>query len=236
MEIPKPASKREQNKARKKAQIVEAAKSLIVKKRHTDFTMPELAAEANVALVTPYTYFKSKAGVLSEVLDPDHALESASAWLSDAEHEDGFEKVMAFAQSRCDRYIRDEALYRPVLFTLLKLDPEASAETRQVDDWLRLWGEGLSLASQQGLIDQSVNTALAAHTIRSAFVAILERWARQMISNQRLIVETRMTIALLLTGLSKKPADRKKWNSRFTASQEELLRATRENHDDYIDR
>jgi len=43
------------------------------------------------------TYFKSKAGVLSEVLDPDHALESASAWSSDAEQEGGFENVMAFA-------------------------------------------------------------------------------------------------------------------------------------------
>ena len=79
-----------------------------------------------------------------------------------------------------------------------------------------------------------MNTALAAHTIRSAFVAILERWARQIISNQRLIVETRMTIALLLTGLSKKPADRKKWNSRFTASQDELLGATRDYLDEYI--
>ena len=42
--------------------------------------MPELASEAKVALVTPYTYFQSKAGVLTEVLDPSHALESASAW------------------------------------------------------------------------------------------------------------------------------------------------------------
>lgn len=219
-------SKREMNKERKKAQIVEAAKALVVKNGHADFTMPGLAAEANVALVTPYTYFKSKAGVLSEVLDPNHALESASAWLSDAEHEDGFEKVMAFAQSRCDRYVQDAVLYRPVLFTLLKLDPEASADPRQADDWLRLWEEGLSLASRQGLMDQSVNVTLAAHTIRSAFVGLLGRWVRQTISNEMFVVETQMTIALSLAGLAKKPADRKKWSGQFTASQDKLLVAT----------
>lgn len=217
------ASKREMNKERKKAQIVEAAKALVVKNGHADFTMPELAAEANVALVTPYTYFKSKAGVLSEVLDPGHALESASAWVSDAEHDDGFEKVMAFAQSRCDRYVQDAVLYRPVLFTLLKLDPEASADSRQVDDWLRLWEEGLSLASHQGLIDQSVKVALAAHTIRCAFVGILGRWAKQAISNEMFVEETQMTIALLLAGLAKKQTDRKKWSSQYTASQDKVF-------------
>ena len=219
-------SKREMNKERKKAQILNAAKALVVSNGHADFTMPELAAEADVALVTPYTYFKSKAGVLSEVLDPDHALESASAWLSDAEHVDGFEKVMAFAQSRCDRYVQDAVLYRPVLFALLKLDPEASAELRQVDDWLNLWEEGLSLASRQGLMDQSVNLALAAHTIRSAFVGVLGRWVRQSISNEMFVEETQMTIALLLAGLAEKPADRKKWSNQFAASQGKLLVAT----------
>ena len=69
--------------------------------------MPELASEAKVALVTPYTYFQSKAGVLTEVLDPSHALESASAWSDDTDHDDGLERVMAFARSRCDRYVQD---------------------------------------------------------------------------------------------------------------------------------
>jgi len=53
VETPIRASKREMNKERKKAQIVEAAKALVVKNGHADFTMSELAAEANVALVTP---------------------------------------------------------------------------------------------------------------------------------------------------------------------------------------
>ena len=46
-------SKRARNKARKKAQIVEAAKKLVIKNGNAEFTMPELAAEAKVALVTP---------------------------------------------------------------------------------------------------------------------------------------------------------------------------------------
>ena len=72
-------SKRAQNKERKKAQIIEAATWLILKHGHADFTMPELAERAGVALVTPYSYFQSKAGVLAAVLDPEHALEAAAS-------------------------------------------------------------------------------------------------------------------------------------------------------------
>jgi len=217
-------SKRARNKARKKAQIVEAAKKLVIKNGNAEFTMPELAAEAKVALVTPYTYFKSKAGVLTEVLDPNHALESASAWLDYTDHDDGLEQVMAFARSRCDRYAQDEALYRPVLYALLKLDPDATAEAEQADDWLTLWEEGLTLAARKGQIDRSANTILAAHTVRSAFVAVLERWARKMISNDLLILETQMSVSLHLAGLSKTPKDRKKWYQAFITSQDEFLR------------
>jgi hypothetical protein len=35
-----------------------------------------------------------------------------------------------------------------------------------------------------------------------------------------------MTLALLLPGLAKKPADRKKWSRQFLASQDQLLVAT----------
>jgi len=216
-------SKRAKNKERKKTQIVEAAKALVLRHRHADFTMPQLATEANVALATPYSYFKSKAGVLSEVLDPDHALESASTWLSVSEHEDGFEKVMAFARSRCDRYVHHAELYRPVLFALLKLNPGSSTETSHTNDWLSMWEDGVRLAAQQGLIDQTVNVTLAAQTIRSAFVSVLGRWARQAISDEIFIEESQMTIALLLAGLSKKPVDQKKWHRRFLTSQDKLL-------------
>ena len=44
-------SKRAQNKARKKAQIIKAAKKLVRKNGNAEFTMPELASEAKVALV-----------------------------------------------------------------------------------------------------------------------------------------------------------------------------------------
>lgn len=218
-------SKRTQNKERKKAQIINAAKKLIAKHGNADFTMPELANQAKVALVTPYSYFQSKAGVLSAVLDPDHALEDAAAWLDDAEHVDGFEKLMAFALSRCERYIGEASVYRAVLFSLLKLEPEIAPEIRRADDWLPLWEDGLRIATEQGRINPDVSTVIAAHTIRSAFLGILERWVKQLTTDDLLLCETRMTVSLMLAGLASKPADRKKWHERMMQAQADVLRA-----------
>lgn len=219
-------SKRSQNKQRKQAQIVSAAKKLISKRGNADFTMPELAKQANVALVTPYSYFQSKAGVLSAVLEPDRALEDAAAWLDSVKHEDGFERLMSFAVSRCERYVGDASLYRPVLLSLLKLEPGTTPETQHADDWLQLWEDSLRIAAEQGRLQPDVSTVLAAHAIRGAYIGILERWVREMMTDDLLHLETRMTVALMLAGLSRKTNDRKKWQERMMSAQTDILKAS----------
>ncbi len=216
-------SKRAQNKERKKAQIIEAATWLINKHGHADFTMPALAERAGVALVTPYSYFQSKAGVLAAVLDPEHALEAAASSNGSADHSDGLTKSMAFAMSRVERYISDAPLYRPVLSTLLKLAPGSSPETRDAEDWLNLWEEGLKDAADQGRIDATVSTVLVAHTIRNAYLGIMTRWVTQQVTDQQFRLETEATVSMMLAGIAKKPADRKHWQEQFIETQARML-------------
>ena len=219
-------SKRAQNKERKKAQIIEAATWLILKHGHADFTMPELAERAGVALVTPYSYFQSKAGVLAAVLDPEHALEAAASWNGSADHSDGLTKSMAFAMSRVERYISDAPLYRPVLSNLLKMAPGSAPETLDAEEWLNLWEDGPKDAADQGQIDATVSTVLVAYTIRNAYLGLLQRWVTQQVTDQQFKLETEATISMMLAGIAKKPADRKHWQEQFIKTQARLLKVS----------
>lgn len=219
-------SKRAQNKERKKAQIIEAATWLIMKHGHADFTMPELAERAGVALVTPYSYFQSKAGVLAAVLDPEHALEAAVSWNGSADRGDGLTKSMAFAMSRVERYIGDAPLYRPILSTLLKLAPGSAPETQDAADWLNLWEDGLKDAADQGRIDAAVSTVLVAHTVRNAYLGVLTRWVTQQVTDQQFRLETEATVSMMLAGIAKRPADRKHWHDQFIRTQARLLKVS----------
>lgn len=219
-------SKRAQNKERKKAQIIEAATWLINKHGHADFTMPELAERAGVALVTPYSYFQSKAGVLDAVLDPEHALETAVSWSGNADRGDGLTKSLAFAMSRVERYISDAPLYRPVLWTLMKLGPGLAPRTQDAADWLNLWEDGLKDAADQGRIDAAVSTVLVAHTIRNAYLGLLQRWVTQQLTDQQFRLETEATVSMMLAGIAKKPADRKHWHDQFIRTQARLLKVS----------
>jgi AcrR family transcriptional regulator len=57
-------STREAQKAERRGMILDAARALILEGARGDFSMPQLAAAAGVALVTPYNLFGSKAGIL----------------------------------------------------------------------------------------------------------------------------------------------------------------------------
>ena len=110
--------------------------------------------------------------------------------------------------SRVERYISDAPLYRPVLLTLMKLAPESAPETQYAADWLALWKDGLKDAADQGQIDTTVSTVLVAHTIRNAYLGLLQRWVTQQVTDQQFKLETEATISMMLAGIAKKPADR----------------------------
>lgn len=60
-------STRESQKAERRGMILDAARALILEGARGDFSMPQLAAAAGVALVTPYNLFGSKANILMAI-------------------------------------------------------------------------------------------------------------------------------------------------------------------------
>ena len=128
--------------------------------------------------------------------------------------------------SRVERYISDAPLYRPVLLTLMKLAPESAPETQYAADWLALWEDGLKDAADQGQIDTRVSTVLVAHTIRNAYLGLLQRWVMQQVTDQQFKLETEATISMMLAGIAKKPADRKHWQEQFIKTQARLLKVS----------
>lgn len=62
-------STREAQKAERREMILDAARALILEGTRGDFSMPQLAAAAGVALVTPYNLFGSKANILMAIAE-----------------------------------------------------------------------------------------------------------------------------------------------------------------------
>ena len=106
---------------------------------------------------------------------------------------------------------------------MLKLAPGSAPETRDAADWLNLWEDGLKDAADQGQIDAAVSTVLVAHTIRNAYLGLLQRWVTQQVTDQQFRLETEATVSMMLAGIAKKRADRKHWHDQFIRTQARLL-------------
>lgn len=64
-------SRRDEGKADRRLRIVSAARAMIVEAGGDGFSMRALADRAGVSLVTPYSLFGSKAGVITALLDAE---------------------------------------------------------------------------------------------------------------------------------------------------------------------
>lgn len=184
-----------------RSRILVAARGLVLDHGTTAFTMAELADAADVALVTPYNHFDSKAGVLNALLDLEGAQTQVAERIAKASSEDGLELTLAFGESRARRYLADAPLYRPVFKGLLGFDPAAEDHGSQRGSWVQLWQQGLLLASAAGDLAVGVETAPVARSLQRQFNVLLRDWALGHIDDQQFAPETRYAITLLLSAV-----------------------------------
>lgn len=219
-------SKRELNRARLRAEILSAAKRIIVRNHNAEFTMPELASEAGVALATPYKHFKSKAGVLIGLMELEHAQQDVANRFKSKHANDGLEQLLEVAQTRVLIYTSNSVLYRAVVSAVLRLDPAAAGDASDAEAILKLWEAGVIVAANNDQIDRSLNTVLVALTVRSTFLNLLNTWAVGAMDDAEFFNEVSFRISLVVSGLATDPADKRKWRTKLLRFQDLIIRAS----------
>ena len=212
--------KRERNRAEMRRRILAAVREMVVEHGTTDFTMAELAEAASVALVTPYNYFGSKAGLLFGLLDMEHARDEAERRLT-VEDRDGLELTRDFGESRVRFYLEDAALFRPVFDGIFTLDPRAERQPALGAPWIDLWEAGLLVALEAGDLAAGLEPRPIARTLHLQFSMILRSWATGVANDERFALETEHAIALILSGVAD-PSRREVWLDHVRSSHARL--------------
>jgi len=215
-----PRGKRERNRAEMSRRILTAVREMVVQHGTTDFTMAELAEAASVALATPYKHFGSKSGLLSALLDVEHAREEAGSRLTSRER-DGLELTHDFGVSRVRFYLQDSALFRPVFDGIFALDPQAELQPALGAPWIDLWEAGLRVAREAGDLAAGLEPHPIAHMLHLQFSMILRRWAAGVANDERFALETEHAIALVLSGVAA-PSRREVWLDHLRSSHDRL--------------
>lgn len=136
----------------RRAEIVDAARTVFARRGFADGIMDEIAKEAGVAKGTLYLYFQSKTEIYKAVLDHDmRALKKSTLERLDAEK--GLRgKIRAFAFVRLERAEANKEFFR-----IMDSESGALSYTRsQYRDWLRepvlRLASAIGKAAEQGKI------------------------------------------------------------------------------------
>ena len=193
-------SKRELKKIATRARIISAATQLIYESGSTNFSMIQLADTADVALVTLYKHFDSKAGVIKSLV-ASHSAAMNDKWeeITQSENSEPLDKVFSFCDAACIHLLEDEKLFRPAIISLLALD---SLSHERLKEWAPLWAELLLSAAKSNDLLRFIDLNLVAGVIHVFFTGAVVKWASGEIGNEEFSAESIYGLALILNGIA----------------------------------
>ena len=172
---PKTAWREERRRAFREA-ILKTAEELIRKTGGTGFSMQVLADKACVALVTPYSLFGSKAGVLYGLLN--ECVRRIDDQVGKLQLSDPIEQLLAVSKISADLYGSDPALYRPLLrFLSGALEPEHHPEI--LARAMRLYRSTIQEGIRRGLLLRSMRIEVLERHLLVNFTGVLQFWIQE---------------------------------------------------------
>lgn len=100
----------EENKARRRKEILAAARHLIRERPNGEFSMPELAKQAGTSLATPYNLIGTKDQIFLSLYDEDN--ERFRQRLSEKVIEDPIERLRLSSKESVSFWLEDELYYQ----------------------------------------------------------------------------------------------------------------------------
>lgn len=193
-------SKRELNRITIAKRILDAARELILEQESSDFSMPQLAKTADVALVTPYKHFESKAGVLNALLKEIMASNAPERGDENEAPENAIGRILDFTAGEVSRLVQNEALTRPLISGLVRLDGGTSFNIGA--HWVAPWQAEVDVAFKAGMLNGFVRPELIGRSIHTAFFGHALKWVTCETNGSQFAADARYSITLLLLGVA----------------------------------
>ena len=216
--------KREQAKARRRTDIVRAARDLIRETGETDLSMRTLAQRAGVSLSTPYNLFGSKRAVVLAVLEDERDFAERFRKLDSG---NSIDRIFGAHDLAFSYYTSDPEFYRTLWRALLSTSgqddtglatPERLAQTRAI--WLGL----VSNAVRDGYLAEDIPAELIMQSMAHVTGGARLSWAMGGLSTSALTPTVGIGYALCLKG-SATPQGQKLLQSKIEAYQAQLSKA-----------
>jgi AcrR family transcriptional regulator len=164
---------RERRRVALRASILRSAEDLIRDTGGTDFTMRNLADNADVALATPYGLFGSKAAVFYALLED--CVSEIDKQVDRLVLPDAIEQMLAVSRISADLYGSDVVLYRPLLrFLMGSHEPEHHLAL--FGRAMKLWDSAITEGVHSGSLLPKVRAEVLERQLLANFTGVLQFW------------------------------------------------------------
>ncbi len=196
MAFSQPVTRRAAGKARRRLQIIEAARDLIRETGNAGLSMRALAARAGVSLATPYNLFGSKRAIILAVLEDVRAWRQRFSTLPST---DPLERIFSAVDLTAEFYVADRDFYKVLWAAVFDVSDQLRTEIfnpKRDAFWRGLIGA----AVDAGVVSLEINPGLILRHLEFLFRSIMLEWVGGDLADDKLAPTMRHGYALILLG------------------------------------
>ncbi len=186
-----------ENKARRREQILTAAKRLIAESEDGDFSMETLAQTAGVAVVTPYKLFGSKGQVIGALRNWETS--RFRARIGAIDEPDPVLMLLRSLDEAMSIHLSEEPYFKALSRESFVTGRPAQDASRS--ELHRFFLENLAAISRAQLISSRFNIQLLANVLESFYLACTSEWAIGRVLSSELRPRMAHGIGLVLLGV-----------------------------------
>lgn len=211
---------REENRAERRQQALEAARALITQRGLDALSMRKLSARADLAVNTLYSLFGSRDGVLEAIIS--EGIEHTGATLTRLQSEEPLEDARRVMQLSVEKVLTRPELARPMYCAMSHVSaPQEFALGRAIP----IVSGILERAREHGDLRPELEPSLLAEHLLRGFVQTASRWAHEELSDQRFSATCYYSLYVCLLSGATSQGTQKLLPS-FEQAQQDLLRSS----------
>lgn len=188
--------RREAGKAKRRQQIIQAARQLIRETGNAGLSMRALAARAGVSLATPYNLFGSKRAI---VLAVHQDVREFHQRFSITRSADPVERIFAAVDMAVDYYVGDPPFYKTLWAAVFDTTDEIRTEIYNPKRDA-FWQGLVRAAAAAGAIAEDMDLDHLLHQLDYLFRSVMLDWVVGELSPDALAPTIRLGYALILKG------------------------------------